>query len=57
MKLLRHILVILAVTILLYLLWGKFFGTSPGVSDLISDRSTEFVDEEPFTVSVLGTPR
>ncbi|GMQ82108.1 MAG: hypothetical protein BMS9Abin05_1551 [Rhodothermia bacterium] len=56
MKLLRHILIILAVTILFYMLWGEFFGTSPEVSDLISNRSTEFVDAEPATVSFLGTP-
>ncbi len=56
MKNIRHILIILAVTILSYLLWGKIFGASPEISDLISDRSKAFVDTEPAAVSLLGAP-
>lgn len=56
MKLLRYILVILAATILVFMLWREFFGTSPHVSEIISDRVAEQSQNDPVAISLLGTP-
>lgn len=56
MKMVRHILILLAGSIFIYFLWGELFGTSPEVSDLISDRTEAVEQQAPAAISLLGIP-